>query len=61
MTPLRCEVLDRAASPERRYELEVAEAQSWEELERLLALKLGSTLRAALARRAGRRLACGRA
>jgi hypothetical protein len=52
MTPLHGEVLDTAFSPARRYELDVSEAESWEELERLVALKLGSTLRAALAQRA---------
>jgi hypothetical protein len=49
MTPLHAEVLDTALAPARRYELDVTEAESWEELERLIALKLGSTLRVALA------------
>jgi len=49
MTPLHGQVLDRAFSPARRYQLDVPEAESWEELERLIALKLLSTLRAALA------------
>ncbi|HMI92714.1 MAG TPA: hypothetical protein VK509_15165 [Polyangiales bacterium] len=51
MTPLHGEVLDRSFSPARRYPLDVPEAESWEELERLVALKLLSTLRAALAQR----------
>lgn len=51
LIPLQGRLVDRAADPARVYELTVAEAQSWDELERLVALKLSSLLRVALARR----------
>jgi hypothetical protein len=52
MTPLRGQVLDRAFAPPRRHDFDVSTAESWEELERLVALKLSSVLRVAMAQNA---------
>jgi hypothetical protein len=49
MTPLEVRMTDTAAVPPRTQALQVSSAQSWEELERLVALKLLSALRVALA------------
>jgi hypothetical protein len=49
MTPLEVRVTDTAVDPPQTQALQVSSAQSWDELERLVALKLLSVLRVALA------------
>jgi hypothetical protein len=49
MTPLDARVADTSLAPPRAYGFQVSSAASWDEFERLLALKLLSVLRVALA------------